>query len=41
MKKIYNQPVAEVLQERLETALMEASLEGNLENYGEQNDFTW
>ena len=41
MKQTYNQPAAEVLQEHLETALMDASIEGNLENYGEQNDFTW
>lgn len=41
MKKIYSQPVAEVLSESLLTALMDASLEGNLESYGEENDFTW
>ena len=41
MKQTYNQPVAEVLAERLQTALMDGSIEGNLESYGEQNDFTW
>ena len=41
MKQIYNQPVAEVLDERLQTALMDGSIEGNLEDYGVQNDFTW
>ena len=41
MKKIYSQPAAEVLTESLQTALMDASLEGNLESYGDQNDFTW
>lgn len=41
MKQTYNQPVAEVLEERLQAALMDGSIEGNLESYGEQNDFTW
>ena len=41
MKQIYRQPVAEVLEERLAAALMDASIESNLESYGEQNDFTW
>lgn len=33
--------MAEVLSESLLTALMDASVEGNLESYGEQNDFVW
>ena len=41
MKQTYNQPVAEVLEVRLQAALMDGSIEGNLESYGEQNDFTW
>lgn len=41
MKQTYNQPEAEVLEERLETSLMDASIEGNIESYGEINDFTW
>lgn len=41
MKQNYSQPVAEVLSESLLTALMDASVEGGLESYGEQNDFVW
>ena len=41
MKKIYSQPAAEVLSEHLETALLDASIDGNLESYGEMQDFSW
>lgn len=41
MKTNYKKPVAEVLDWRLQAALLDGSVEGNLESYGEENDFTW
>ena len=37
----YNKPVAEELSGLLATALLDASVEGDLEGYGTAEDFTW
>ena len=40
MKKIYSKPAAEVT-EYLEAAILDASIDGSLESYGEMQDFSW
>ena len=41
MKAFYTKPAAEELDWRLCSAILDGSVEGNLESYGEENDFTW
>lgn len=41
MKLNYKQPQAELLQEVPAAAILDGSIEGNLETYGEMEDFTW
>lgn len=41
MKFKYNKPAAEVLERLLETAILDGSIEGDLESYGDENEFTW
>ena len=40
-KLFYNKPKAELLQEVPAVAILDGSIEGSLETYGEQEDFTW
>ncbi len=37
----YVKPAAEALAAMAATAMLDASLEGNLEGYGDEQDFTW
>lgn len=41
LKLYYKTPQAELLQEVPATAILDASVEGSLESYGEEQDFTW
>ncbi len=41
IKLLYNKPVAEETESFLATNLLDASLEGNLEDYGDGGDFVW
>lgn len=41
MKLKYNQPVAEPVSEQLATAILEASVTGQLPTYGESEDLVW
>ena len=41
MKKLYIQPAAEELKAFPASALLDVSTDGELESYGDQNDFTW
>lgn len=41
MKLKYNAPVAEEIRELLAADLLDGSLDGNLESYGDAEDFTW
>ncbi len=41
MKKVYTQPETEVLSQLPGTSILDGSIDGTLESYGDQNDFTW
>lgn len=41
LKLYYKTPQTELLQEVPSYAILDASLEGSIESYGEEQDFTW
>ena len=41
MKLKYNQPVAEFVSEELATAILDASVSGEMQSYGQSEDLTW